>query len=88
MKPGIILASPMSPEQREKFCDWMRRQGIDPTRVPLYARIICHGNRITYKQARQVQRRRGGKTVALDANRQIIWDTKTKRIRFPFEAHK
>lgn len=88
MKPGIILASPMSPEQREQFCDWMRANGIDPYRVPMYARIICHGNRITYKQARMIQRKRGGKTVALDANRSIIWDTKTTRIRTSFKATK
>ena len=88
MKPGIILASPMSGVQREHFCNWLRANGINPNGIPLYARIISHGNRITYKQARLRQRRDGGKTIAIDANNDTIWDTKTTRIRVPFEPTK
>lgn len=88
MKPGIILGSLMHPEQREHFCDWLRANGINPNHIPMYARIISYGNRITYKQIRLRQHKYGGKVLALDADRETILDTKTTRIRVPFEAMK
>lgn len=78
----------MSPEQHDHFCKWLRKNGIDPNHIPRYTRIICHGNRITYKKFKVRQNRRGGKLLMLDSRWMTTWDTKTTRIRVPFEAIK
>lgn len=86
MKPGIILPFCMTEEERERFNRWLKANGINPNYIPLYARMISHGKRITFQRVIRKQKRSGGKRVVKAPDHMLATKTETKRIRVPFEA--
>jgi len=86
MKPGIINTEKMSPNQIGKLIDWLRANNIRPEQMPKHQKIVITGQRITYAQVKYEQRRRGGKRPVIGKDDFFQRETKTARIRVPYEA--
>lgn len=88
MKPGFINTAKMTSDQIKPLIEWLRKNGIDPELMPRHQAIVSTGNRITYEVVKYRQDPYGGKQPVIGGDDFFARETKTTRIRVPFEPSK